>query len=481
MKQTQVIHPVEPLRSGARLAEYQVLSCLGQGGFGTTYLCMDTNLGRKCVVKEFTPHRLVVRMGDGRIIARHPTLNVSYAIGLRKFLEEALRLAQFSHPHIARILRFFEANQTAYFVMDYEAGTTLRQFVSGVARQLTEQEIEAIIRPLCSGLEQLHHAGLIHRDIKPDNILIRTDGSSVLLDFGAAASLIEAQSGQLEIIATHGYAPIEQFDPSLPQGPWIDVYALGATLYELISGSAPPHAHERAQFDTMVPAREVGRGRYSDRLLSLIDKSLAVHSSERPRSVHEFDSLLRIESENLLNGIIAGISEKAARHFINWAKPTADVHIDELVAFLVCFPVIDLSWRIGQGIPTKDLLLKLHEVLHVDVLKRCRGYFLNAGFTTQLHEVNLKTVEARLDEYAAAYLLDRQAVEWTYDNTCNQCARNCLMPGAKDRDGFVDLLREVIDRARGRVKKEFEKALRNVIWIWTPQGWKKEIRHFSPC
>src|SRR5437773_1379756 len=116
MNQVEVVGPVEPLQSRARLAEYQILACLGQGGFGTTYLCTDTNLGRKCVVKEFTPRRLVVRMSDGRIIPRHPTLNASYALGLRKFLEEARRLAQFSHPNIARILRFFEANQTAYFV-----------------------------------------------------------------------------------------------------------------------------------------------------------------------------------------------------------------------------------------------------------------------------------------------------------------------------------------------------------------------------
>ncbi len=432
------------------------------------------------MIKEYSPHHLVERRKNGELKAKAWKLRGPFDKGLKGFLDEARRLARFNHPNIVRINRYFEANGTGYFVMDYESGISLRDILSQKGGQFEEEEIEALVVPLCNGLDQLHRQDLIHRDIKPDNIIIRSDGSPVLIDFGAAADLRALCTGDLEVVATPRYAPIEQYDPRLPKGPWIDIYALAATMYEIISGHPPPQASQRIATDVLVPAREIGRGKYSDRLLGLIDKSLAMNPRERPEGIHEFLALFNIDNDRYLKGIIGGLSEKTIQHFLNWARPNAGLFVDEFVAFAICFPIIDLSWRLGKGAPTKDLFLSLYRTLDHDVVERCHSLIIGAGFTSHRRNLTLKTIEARIDEYAATYLLDRQAEQWTYEHTRRQCAKNCLSRDVKDdEEGFAHLLEDVIDRARGRVRKEFEKAFRKVEWIRTPEGWRKEIRHFT--
>jgi len=470
---------VAPLSIDTFIAEYQVIRNLGQGGFGTTYLCRDRNLGRECVIKEYSPHHLVQRQSDGSLKPKAMQYHGAFKTGLKRFLDEARRLAIFNHPNIAHIYRYFEENDTAYFVMDYEAGISLREILSQRAGQFEEPEIEAIVIPLCDGLEQLHKYDLIHRDIKPDNIIIRPNGTPVLIDFGAVIDLNELDNMHVEVIATPSYAPIEQYDSRFPQGPWIDIYALAATMYEMISGFPPPQALQRLENDNLIPAKEVGRGEYGDRLLGLIDKGLVIDPRERPRDIREFQSLLRIDDDRHFRRIIVGISEKAIQHFLNWATPNAGLYVDEFVAFLICFPIIDLSWRIGKGTPTKDLFLQLYRVLNYDVIEICQKMVINAGFTSHRRNLTLKTVESRIDEYSATYLLDRQAEKWTYEQTRRQCVRNCLSEEAKDDiAGFMDLMEDVIDRMRGRIKKEFEKTFRKVVFVKKTDGWRKEIRHF---
>lgn len=468
---------VEPLQNNTLLAEYQVIGHLGQGSFGTTYLCTDRNLDRKCVIKEYSPHYLVERKSNGELQAKAWRHHDAYNKGKKAFLNEARSLAKFNHHNIVRINRYFELNNTAYFVMDYESGTSLRNILYRNNNQFEEQEIEAIIGPLCDGLEQLHKMGLIHRDIKPDNILIRPNGEPVLIDFGA---VIDLNDKDIEVIATPRYAPIEQYDSRFPQGPWIDIYALAATMYEMIAGSPPAQAIERLANDSLIPAKEVGRGKYGDRLLGLIDKGLAVAPTERPRDIGEFVSLLKIDNDKYLKRIIGGLSEKTIQHFLNWASPNDGLYVDEFVSFCICFPIIDISWRIGKGSPTKELFLSLYQSLDHDVLEQCHSLILKSGFTNYKRSLTLKTVESRMDEYSATYLLDRQAEEWTYEQTRRQCVRNCLVAHlSEDIEGFMGLMEEVIDRCRVRVKKEFEKAFRKVEWIHTPAGWKKEIRSFG--
>ena len=468
---------MESLPKNTMLAEYEIVDFLGQGGFGTTYLCVDKNLGRNCVLKEFSPHQLVERQGNGKIKAKAWRYRGAYKRGLKGFLKEARSLARFNHPNIVRINRYFEANNTAYFVMDYESGISLRTILTQQENQFEEQEIEAIIEPLCNGLEQLHKIGLIHRDIKPDNILIRPCGEPVLIDFGAAIDLNDID---VEIVATPNYAPIEQYVARFPQGPWLDIYSLAATMYEMVSGYPPLQASRRIENDNLTPASEIGRGKYGDRLLGLIDKGLAIEPAERPQDIGEVLALLKIDNNRYLKQIIGGLSEKSIQHFLNWATPNNGLYTDELVAFFICFPIIDISWRIGKGSPTKDLFLSLYRSLDHNIIEKCHELVINAGFANQKRNLTLKTVESRIDEYSATYLLDRQAEKWTYKKTRYQCAKNCLAEDAKgDIDGFAGLMEDVIDRSRGRVKKEYNKAFRKVTWTRTPTGWKKGIQSFG--
>jgi serine/threonine protein kinase len=233
--------------------EYSVEHVLGRGGFGTTYLCTDEHLQKYVVVKEFTPHRIMIRERGGGLRPAG-TDHALFAAALAEFLEEARKLARFRHPNIVRVTRYFEANGTGYFVMDYEAGASLRDILNAEDGPMSEREIEAVALPLCQGLSELHRAGLLHRDIKPENILVRPDGSPALIDFGAAVHFDGTSKGPIAFIGTATYAPIEQFDSHGNIGPWTDIYSMGAVMYEMIARYPPLPARDRAAGVVMISA-----------------------------------------------------------------------------------------------------------------------------------------------------------------------------------------------------------------------------------
>ena len=471
---------VTPLPEGHKLFEYKVLRLLGQGGFGTTYLCHDEHLQKQCVVKEFTPHSLIVRGSDGDIDALRRNWQRAFAVARNAFLDEARKLAKFNHPNIVRVNRYFEAHNTAYFVMDHEAGRSMRSLLRRESDTFTEEEIVALILPLCRGLVELHHAGLIHCDIKPENIIVRPDGSAALIDFGAAVDFRNLNGAEFENVATPAYAPIEQLHAKSAQGPWTDIYALGAVVYEMIAGHPPTPSLARVRGAEMKAASSIGRGKYGDRLLGLIDKCLSINFAERPRSASEFIVLLEANDDHHLRAIIHDISLKMVNHFTNMATPNNGLYCDELVAFVICFPIIDLSWRIGKGIPDKATFTQLYKLMGQNTLRLCWEAITREGFKVARRNLTLELINARLDEYAAAYLLDRQQSEWRYEITCQQVARNCIAAShAGDVPAFLGLMEDVVDRARGRVKKKFIKEFRNVIWHKTREGWRQDIVRFS--
>jgi len=201
---------------------------------------------------------------------------------------------------------------------------------------------------------------------------------------------------------------------------------------------------------------------------------------ERPKGIDEFLAFLEVNKDHLLRAVIHDISFKMVNHFTNWAKPNDGLYCDEFVAFVICFPIIDLSWRIGNGTPDKATFIRLYKLMNQDSLQLCWGSITQNGFSATRRHLTLELIHARLDEYAATYLLDRQQSEWRYEMTRRQVARNCIAPShAADVDAFAMVMEDVIDRARGRVKKEFEKAFRNVIWRKTPEGWTQEIVRFA--
>ncbi len=276
----------ETLPKGYRLHEYRIERVLGQGGFGVTYLASDIHLHSRVAIKEYLPGQIAHRVQEHRVSARGARRLDMYLHGLENFLVEARTLAAFRHPNIVRVARFFEANNTAYMVLEYERGKSLRDWWPE-HQSMAERDLLDLLVPLLHGLETVHAAGFMHRDIKPDNISVRADdGSLVLLDFGSAGPT-GGREGEVAMI-TPGYGPIEQYG-SGAQGPWTDLYALGATLYWMLFGEKPPEATNRlGEVDPMASAVERGGERYSEALLKAIDWALEPHAPDRPQSVAEF-------------------------------------------------------------------------------------------------------------------------------------------------------------------------------------------------
>ena len=282
------------LRAGHMVHWYRVERVLGQGGFGITYLARDTNLDQDVAIKEYLPMELAVREGDHSVHPASQGHGDRYRWGLDRFLAEARTLARFKHAAIVRVLSVFEANNTAYMVIEYERGESLQDLLSR-RKTLAESEINAIVFPIIDGLKLIHEAGFIHRDIKPANVVIRGDGSAVLIDFGSARKALGQETRTLTSIVSPGYAPYEQYySKSDRQGPWTDIYGLGATLYRAVAGRAPMDAIDRsdaiirAQRDVLVQAVDLGEGRYSRRLLAAIDHALRFNEKERPQTVTEW-------------------------------------------------------------------------------------------------------------------------------------------------------------------------------------------------
>lgn len=278
--------PMLALPVGFRLHEYRIDAVLGQGGFGITYLATDVNLKSKVAIKEYLPESLAYRCNDVSVSARTPDDQEFYHAGLDSFLEEARTLATFRHPNIVRVARFFEAHRTAYMVLEYERGKSLKAWRADHAK-LPERELLALLWPLLDGLSLVHESGVLHRDIKPDNIYVRDDdGSLVLLDFGAARQTAHARE-DLSAVYTPGYAPIEQYTGIERQGPWTDIYALGATLFWLVTGERPPDPAQRAA-TAQPPLEERARGQYSREFLRAIDWALQLQPEDRPQDIAAF-------------------------------------------------------------------------------------------------------------------------------------------------------------------------------------------------
>lgn len=274
------------LAPGFTLFEYRIDAVLGQGGFGVTYLATDVHLNVKVAIKEYLPASFAHRASDKSVGPRWPDDGVLYQDGLDRFLVEARTLATFRHPNIVRVARFFEANRTAYMVLEYERGKPLKQWWPK-RKRVDEAELLSLLQPLLDGLAVVHAAGFLHRDIKPDNIYVRKDdGSLVLLDFGAARQAV-GQAGAADVV-TPGYAPPEQYENGA-QGPWTDIYSLGATLYWMVTGGKPPAAPARvAGAQTMAPALAAGHGRFSPAFLGAIDWALETDAAARPQDLQAF-------------------------------------------------------------------------------------------------------------------------------------------------------------------------------------------------
>jgi Tol biopolymer transport system component len=282
------------LPNGYQLAEYAIEAVLGHGGFGITYLARDTSLGALVAIKEFLPGEIAQRDVNMKVLPNPERQAVrDYQAGLKNFVKEARALAHFKHPHIVRVLRFLEANGTAYTVMEYEEGQSLADYLKQHGPRLDEQMILRVFIPILNGLNAVHEAKMLHLDIKPENIYLRKDGNPVLIDFGSARRAMTETKNVQRIALTHGYAPMEQYPEKGTPGAWTDVYALGASMYRCISGKRPEDALSRYQAvlkyqaDPLTPATKIGAKHYQPMLLECIDWALQIYPKDRPQTARE--------------------------------------------------------------------------------------------------------------------------------------------------------------------------------------------------
>lgn len=293
--QTRVKSKNNALPVGYQLGEYTIKSVLGQGGFGITYLAQDTHLGSLVAIKEYFPEAYAER-GENSAIYPRPDGDISdaeiYSWGLNEFLKEAQALAKFKHNYIVRVLRYLEANGTAYMSMEYEEGESLTSYLKKHGGFLSEPDLLRVFLPILTGLHAVHDAGLLHLDIKPDNIYLRRSGQPMLIDFGSARQ--RQRHGKSEtgrIALTRGYSALEQYPGNGGvMGPGTDVYSVGATLYRCVTGRDPLDSLERqktigmGKIDPMTPATKFDRPLFAPHIRQCVDLALRLQPADRPAS-----------------------------------------------------------------------------------------------------------------------------------------------------------------------------------------------------
>ena len=280
----------DALLPGTRLDEFEIVRVLGAGGFGIVYLALDHVLLRQVAIKEYMPTALAGRGQGAMVSVRSAALAATYALGLASFCDEARLLARFDHPALVKVHRFWKANGSAYMVMPYYPGQTLKEVRRSMRGSPDEAWLRAFVEPLLGALELLHREGVYHRDIAPDNILLLPDGRPVLLDFGSARRVIGDRTQTLTAVLKPNFAPVEQYadEASMRQGPWTDLYALGATVHFMLTGQAPTPAVLRAVRDALPALSSPGGAPYPGvavAFLATIDWTLALAPDERPQSV----------------------------------------------------------------------------------------------------------------------------------------------------------------------------------------------------
>ncbi|HEY6419310.1 MAG TPA: serine/threonine-protein kinase [Candidatus Binataceae bacterium] len=280
--------------------QYLVGRALGAGGFAITYLGWDIRLARRIAIKEYMPSGMASRSVDTSEVVPHggPTKDDFY-YGLEHFLDEARMVAQFEgHPGIIAVTNFFPAHGTAYLVMEYLEGTTLKDYLTDHGGRLAFNEALDIMTPAMDALREVHRVNVLHRDISPDNIYVTSAGQVKLLDFGAARQALRDRSQRLSVILKVGYAPEEQYRSTGNQGPWTDVYAVGATFYHLLTGSIPPPSIDRLAEDTIQLPSAVGSDIPPAAEQALMT-ALSVKAAHRYPTIQDFQAAIGVAQTGL--------------------------------------------------------------------------------------------------------------------------------------------------------------------------------------
>ncbi len=297
---------------GTRLSDFEITGVLGEGGFGIVYLAFDHSLQRTVAIKEYMPGVLATRGADHSVAVRAERHRDTFNVGMKSFINEARFLAQFDHPSLVKVYRYWEQNQTAYTAMQYYDGRTIKEIVAARPELVTQAWCLSVMKQILAALEMLYTMNIVHRDVSPDNIIVQDNGDAVLLDFGSARQIIGDRTRGLTVILKPGYAPVEQYagDASLEQGPYTDIYALAAVMYYAIVGEPPATSIARMVKDPIVPLRERALPGYSIEFMSALDHGLAVLAAQRPQTIDAFRALLGIAPSGTLRARTPGAAQR---------------------------------------------------------------------------------------------------------------------------------------------------------------------------
>lgn len=280
------------LQPGSHIGDLQINSILGVGAFGITYLVTDPAIGTRFALKEYLPSGHVSRQTDGKLLADNQQSEQIFVSGLKQFLNEARIVAALEHPNIVKVLRYFEANGTAYFLMPFYQGQALH-FLLESEGPFDREGSRALMLPLMDALEYMHKQGIVHQDIKPANIFMTRDGDPILLDFGVAATHSD-KSSPIQRLGSEGYAAPEQAATGGKIGPWTDIYGLAATLYRCVTGRIPASASNRQEVlagggaDPLTAFSELAPGAQYGGLTDAVELGLKIPAQERPSDVGQW-------------------------------------------------------------------------------------------------------------------------------------------------------------------------------------------------
>lgn len=286
---------VNSLPKGYRLPEYLIEKPISEGGFSIVYLATHLPTRNRVVIKEFFPVKYAKRIDTGRVETITEEASRAFGLGIKRFFNEGSALAKINHQNVVHVTHIFRANNTVYMVMDFEVGRDMRWYVKRKNGGLSEKFLRTVFPEVLSGISELHKNHILHLDIKPANILLRSGGHPLIIDFGAVKHM--KGEANLEVkghTLTQGFAPIEQHNHG-NIGPWSDIYAIGATMYSCITGKPPPSAIERVKKDKLQSMiRSFEKKKYSSSLLEAINSAMKMDLTERPQTIEEFMEMLDV-------------------------------------------------------------------------------------------------------------------------------------------------------------------------------------------
>ncbi len=265
---------------------YVIMKLVASGGFSLIYLAEDEDTQDEVIIKEFLPKKLARRGENNQVEVIDEKHTDNFHRSLRLFYQEIKVIASLRHPNIVQVRGFFRENNTGYLVMDHERGKNLASYIKKRSGSLSTRFIMTIFPPILDALSLIHSRNLLHLDIKPSNIHLRTGGNPLLLDFGAVHE-VEGEKNRSGRVVTTGFSPVEQYYQSGNVGPWSDVYAIGASMRACLDGKSPPSAIERHAKDKLRPASKVYRRRYPIYLLEVIDWAMELDHEKRPQCAGE--------------------------------------------------------------------------------------------------------------------------------------------------------------------------------------------------